>query len=48
MTGVQTCALPIYKRLADRLTEKSTIIDENLKGYRFADNMELISGMVFG
>ena len=37
-----------YKRLADRLTEKSDIIDENLNGYRFADNMELISGMVFG
>ena len=37
-----------YKRLADRLTEKSDIIDKNLKSYRFADNMELISGMVFG
>lgn len=36
-----------YKRLADKLSEKSTIIDENLKGYRFADNMDLISDIVF-
>jgi len=36
-----------YKRLADKLTENAGVIDKNLKGYRFADNMELISGIVF-
>jgi len=36
-----------YKHFADKLTEKSVIIDENLKGYRFAENMDLISDIIF-
>lgn len=36
-----------YKRLADKLSKESAVIDENLKGYRFADNMDLISDIVF-
>lgn len=35
-----------YKQMADRLKEKEEIIDENLKKYRFADNMELISELI--
>jgi xylose isomerase len=35
-----------YKRLADILQEHAAEIDANLQGYRFADNMELISDLV--
>ena len=35
-----------YKRLADILLEHAAEIDANLQGYRFADNMELISDLV--
>ncbi|MGM0365912.1 MAG: sugar phosphate isomerase/epimerase family protein [Actinomycetota bacterium] len=34
------------KDLADRLSEKSDIIDSNLKGYKFIDNMQLIKDLV--
>jgi len=34
------------KGLADKLSEKSDIIDANLKGYRFTDNMQLIKDLV--
>ncbi len=34
------------KELADRLTEKADIIDSNLKGYKFTDNMQLIKDLV--
>jgi len=37
----------LYKKLSDRLSEKSAVIDANLKGYRFADNMELIKELLF-
>jgi len=36
-----------YKKLADKLTEHEKEIDENLKGYRFADNMDLITDILF-
>lgn len=36
-----------FKKLADKLTEKADIIDNNLQGYHFADNMELISDIFF-
>ncbi len=36
-----------YKELADRLSKKRKEIDENLKGYRFADNMNLIMELLF-
>ena len=36
-----------YKALADRLAAKSDVIDKNLKGYRFADNMNLITDLSF-
>jgi xylose isomerase len=36
-----------YKKLADKLTEKSDVIDANLKGFKFAENMDLISDIVF-
>ncbi len=35
-----------YKQMADRLKEKEEIIDENLKNYHFADNMELITELI--
>ncbi len=34
------------KHLADKLTEKSDIIDANLKQYKFTDNMQLIKDLV--
>jgi len=36
-----------YKEIADRLSEKSAIIDANMKGYRFAENMHLIKDIIF-
>jgi len=36
-----------YKDLADKLAKHSKEIDSNLVGYRFADNMELISSILF-
>jgi xylose isomerase len=36
-----------YKRMADELVEHSIQIDGNLKEYCFADNMELISDLIF-
>jgi xylose isomerase len=36
-----------YKELADRLKEHEKEIDENLKGYRFADNMDMITDLIF-
>jgi len=35
------------KKLADRLTLQSKVIDENLKEYRFTENMNLIMDMLF-
>jgi xylose isomerase len=37
----------LYERLAERLLEQSARIEENLKGYRFADNMDLITDILF-
>ncbi len=34
------------KELADKLTKHSKTIDENFKGYRFADNMNLITDLL--
>jgi len=36
-----------YKELADRLKEHEKEIDENMKGYRFADNMDMITDLIF-
>ena len=36
-----------YKELADRLSKYSGDIDKNLKGYHFADNMDLIMDILF-
>jgi xylose isomerase len=36
-----------YKELADKLSAQANQIDSNLDGYRFADNMELITGILF-
>ena len=36
-----------FKGLADKLIPHSDEIDTNLKNYRFADNMELISELIF-
>jgi len=35
-----------FKELADKLSKHSDEIDSNLKGYRFADNMNLITDMI--
>ncbi len=35
-----------YKELADRLKEHEKEIDENMKGYRFADNMDMITDLI--
>ncbi|MBN1298845.1 MAG: TIM barrel protein [Actinobacteria bacterium] len=35
------------KELADKLSMRSDEIDSNLKGYRFADNMNIITDMLF-
>ena len=37
----------LYERLAEKLVEKSARIEENLKGYRLADNMDLITDILF-
>jgi xylose isomerase len=37
----------LYERLAEKLCAKSAVIEENLKGYRFADNMDLITDILF-
>jgi xylose isomerase len=37
----------LYERLAEKLLPKAGEIEQNLKGYRFADNMELITGLLF-
>ncbi len=37
----------IFKNLADRLNEHSEEIDNNLRTYRFADNMDLITSILF-
>jgi xylose isomerase len=36
-----------YEDLAERLLPKSEEIESNLKSYRFADNMDLISDLLF-
>ena len=36
-----------YMEMADKLAEHGKEIDENMKGYRFADNMDLISDILF-
>jgi len=36
-----------YKALADKLSEKADVIDENMQGYDFADNMNLITEILF-
>jgi hypothetical protein len=36
-----------YKEIADKLSEKSAIIDANMKSYRFAENMSLIKDIIF-
>lgn len=36
-----------YKEMADKLTKHSDEIDKNLKGYHFADNMNLITDILF-
>lgn len=36
-----------YKELADKLMKYEKEIDENLKGYHFADNMNLIMDLLF-
>jgi xylose isomerase len=36
-----------YKTLADKLMKYEKEIDQNLKGYRFADNMNLITDLLF-
>ena len=35
-----------YQKMAEKLIEKQDIIDKNLAGYHFADNMELISDIL--
>lgn len=37
----------LFKELADRLSDNGKVIDENLKGYHFADNMGLITDILF-
>ena len=37
----------LYKKLADKLSSHEKEIDSNLKGYRFADNMDLITDILF-
>ncbi len=36
-----------YKEMADKLMKYEKEIDENLKGYRFADNMDMITDLLF-
>jgi sugar phosphate isomerase/epimerase len=36
-----------YKELADKLSKHSAEIDNNLEGYRFADNIDIISDILF-
>ena len=36
-----------YKEMADKLTKYSDEMDKNLKGYNFADNMNLITNILF-
>ena len=36
-----------YKRMADTLAKHAKEIDANLQGYRFADNMELITDLLW-
>ena len=36
-----------YKSMADKLSKYSDEIDRNIQGYRFADNVELITDLVF-
>ncbi len=36
-----------YKEMADKLQKHEKEIDENLKGYRFADNMDMITDLLF-
>jgi sugar phosphate isomerase/epimerase len=37
----------LYERLAEKLLAQSARIEENLKGFRFADNMDLITDILF-
>jgi hypothetical protein len=37
----------LYERLAEKLVEKAPAIEENLQGYRFADNMDMITETLF-
>jgi xylose isomerase len=36
-----------YNELAERLWEKREVLEANLKGYQLADNMELITDLIF-
>jgi xylose isomerase len=36
-----------YMEIADEITKHSKEVDENLKGYKFTDNMEIIYSLVF-
>ncbi|MBM3699343.1 MAG: TIM barrel protein [Actinobacteria bacterium] len=36
-----------FQDLASKLLKNEKIIDENIKGYRFADNMDLITDLIF-
>ncbi len=37
----------LYERLAEKLLQHAPRIEDNLKGFRFADNMDLITGVLF-
>ncbi len=37
----------LYERLAEKLVDRADAIEENLRGYRFADNMEMITELLF-
>lgn len=36
-----------YNQLAERLIKNKNVIDKNLKGYHFADNIDLITDLLF-
>ena len=36
-----------YKEMADKLQKHEKEIEENLKGYRFADNMDMLTDLLF-
>ena len=38
----------LFNAMAEKLIEHSAKIENNLKGYRFTDNMDLITDLLFG